>query len=187
MLRLTGAIAALCMLVGASAAAQDAPAGAWTDPLGRFSVDFAASGFTPLPRSSDPSVVLEVENVALQTRTNSARTCAVQQLRIPRVSAFEQGEANARLYTRTEADLRAELRGQLSEYVRSREAGISMLSFRLDTGTVQQYWRYFFLTYRGSIVQTSVVCGGTAPLGPLEIDIMNQTLSTLRFLPEASP
>jgi hypothetical protein len=178
---------ACVLLLAAPAAAQEPPAAtAWTDPLGRFTVDFAANGFTPAP-SGDPADVVSVENAALQRTANAARMCAVRQTRVPRTPALDQGQANAHLYARSEADIRASLRGQLSDYARNRVDGISILSFRLDAGSIQQYWRLFYLAHNGGVVQVALTCGGTAPLSMLEISIMNQTLNTLRFLPEAQP
>ena len=65
--------------------------------------------------------------------------------------------------------------------------GVSTISFRLDVGGFQQYWRIFYLAHDGGVIQVSIACGGAAPLSMLETSIMNQTLSTLRFLPEAAP
>jgi hypothetical protein len=184
---ITAAIAALCLL-SATATAQEAPAvGPWTDPLGRFTMDFAAHGFTPLPASDDPAEVIVVEHGALQRSANGTRMCDVREQRVPRSVAMDQGQANAHLYSRSERDIAAGLNGQLSEYARSRVDGISVVSFRFDIGSVQQYWRLFFLAHNGGVVQVAIACGGTAPLTMLDLSIMDQTLSTLRFLPEASP
>jgi hypothetical protein len=183
---ITAAVAALCLLA-ASASAQEAPASAWTDPLGRFTLDLASHGFTPLPQGADANVVLEAENAALQRNANEPRVCAVNQQRLPRVVALDQGEANARLYDRTERDLATALRGDVTEYARARMGGISTAAFRLDANGSQYYGRMFFLAHNGGVVQVAVTCGGAAPLSMLDASVMTQTLSTLRFLPEARP
>jgi hypothetical protein len=180
-------LTALCSLA-CSAAAQAPPASTtWTDPLGRFTIDFAANGFTPLPATGDPADVLAVEHGALQRSANAVRMCGVREQPVPRLPALDQGQANAHLYARSEAQTRASIRGELSEYARTRIDGVSTISFRLDVGGFQQYWRTFYLARDGGVIQVSLACGGAAPLSMLETSIMNQTLSTLRFLPEAAP
>ena len=185
------AFAIACVLLlaaSAPAAAQETPSSAaWTDPLGRFSVDFAAHGFTPLPPTGDPADVLAVENAPLQRSANAVRMCGVREQTVPRLPALDQGQANAHLYARSEAQTRASIRGELSEYARTRIDGVSTISFRLDVGGFQQYWQIFYLAHDGGVIQVSIACGGAAPLSMLETSIMNQTLSTLRFLPEAAP
>lgn len=179
-------LTALCSLA-CSAAAQAPPAStAWTDPLGRFTVDFAANGFTPLPATGDPADVLAVEHGALQRSANAVRMCGVREQRIPRLQAIDQGQANAGLYARSEAQFRADVGGALSDYARTRIDGVSTLSFRIDRDGFQQYWRMFYLARDGGVVQVSIACGGAAPLSMLETSIMQQTLNTLRFLPEAA-
>jgi hypothetical protein len=185
---LRSAIAAFCFLVCGVAAAQEAPAPAtgWTDPAGRFALDFASNGFTPLSDASAPNAGAEFEHGAFQRSASAARLCSVREERVPRIVSTNQGDANARLYARTEQDLGATLRGRVSEFSRARVDGISVLSFRLDTSTAQQYWRLFFLARNGGVYQVAVACGGAAPLTMLEVATMNETLNTLRFLPEAS-
>jgi hypothetical protein len=184
---ITGAVAALCLLA-TPAFAQDTPVSAWTDPLGRFSMDFAANGFAPLPPvADDPAQVIAVEHGALQRNANAARMCAVRESRVPRMAAMDQGQANAHLYALAERDIAARFDGQLTEYGRTRVDGVSLISFRLDSGQFQQYWRLFYLARDGGVVQAAIACGGVGPLSMLDLSVMNDTLNTLRFLPEARP
>ena len=182
--RICATLFALTLLFATPTFAQET---AWTDPLGRFTIDFAANGFTPLPATGDPADVLAVEHGALQRSANAVRMCGVREQRIPRLQAIDQGQANAHLYARSEAQFRADVGGALSDYARTRIDGVSTLSFRIDRDGFQQYWRMFYLAREGQVVQVSIACGGAAPLSMLETSIMNQTLGTLRFLPEAAP
>lgn len=181
-----GLLSAWCLLACGAAFAQGAPATAWTDPLNRFSVEFSVQGFSPSGAPSTAPTVLDVEHGALQRSANAARGCSVTEARVPRAVATTQGDANAQLYARNEQEIGASLRGRVSGMSRARVDGVSLLSFRLDTDTRQLYARMFYLAHESRIYQVTITCGGAPPLTMLDVTTMNQTLETLRFLPEAS-
>jgi hypothetical protein len=152
---------------------------AWTEPAGRFGLDFQASGWTELHMPSDnEGLVLAIEHRPFQER-GLMRTCLITERGQDLGGQVSQADIN----TRTAA---------VGQSMIERTIGVPAHSAVLDVDGVtvvaatiaaplRQEVRLFYLSEGTRLTQILINCGATNPVAPDVVDNIAALLGTLHI------
>jgi hypothetical protein len=156
----------------------------WTDPLGRFTIDYESHGWSVPPaeyRAGGDDLVLELQHPEMGRSANNLRLCNVYEAPAPEYDGLTQEQINAGTSPRPSAT------GEISEQAVEVVDGIPTVGFRAENDTLRMYYRTFLLSVDGKATHAAVACGGQGIISEQEVAEFRAVLNTLHFLPESNP
>jgi hypothetical protein len=175
---LLAAIAALFWLDAAGASAQSNTT--WTEPAGRFTLDFAPLGWTELsPPDDDPTTLLGIEHRGFQ-ETGMMRTCFMTERRQSVGPRLNQEQVNA-VTRRMGPEGIARTMGATPEQSETIDVdGIAVIHATF-TNEWRQQMRLFYLADGQNVRQIFLNCGSTLPVGAEVTGNIDRLLQSLHF------
>lgn len=178
---------ALCALAAALFAAPSALAqqADWTDPQGRYSLNYSFHGWVAAS-SSSATVRLSLIHPRFRAMSGRERGCFVTE---DAVSGQVTGEAeqDAWLAGLNTADVERIIGRAVSEFSQGRVDGRAVIDYASTNGAYWLRTRVFRLSDGTNVVHVTIVCGGEPPFTDEERTSFESVISSLRFLPAGAP